>query len=86
MELMDWMKSNRWNMSTLSRELNISRPTMRRVLDKETDMTLRVAMAIVKFTNNQVTYDDLARKNEINEKRDDERKKNKHPCTTDTAI
>jgi len=86
MELIDWMKANRWNMTSLSKELNISRPTMRRVLDKETDMTLRVAMAIVKFTKNEVTYEDLTRTDYENQKRDNKRKKYENPKPLDVAI
>jgi plasmid maintenance system antidote protein VapI len=82
----DWVYEKGWTMKGMERKMGICRQTLKKAITRETDITLKTAMTIVKFTKGEVTYDDLARTNEINEKRDDERKKNKHPCTTDTAI
>jgi len=71
MDLGTWMTKNRWNQPQLSREIGISRPTISCILKRTTDITLKTAMAIVKFTKNEVTYEDLARENNKNQKGDD---------------
>jgi plasmid maintenance system antidote protein VapI len=61
MDLGTWMHENRWTQPQLAKKIGISRPTISGILNKKRDVTLRTAMAIVKFTKNQVTYEDLTR-------------------------
>ena len=74
MDLKTWMIKNRWKQPELARETGISRPTISCILKRTTDVTLKTAMTIVKFTNGAVTYEDLARET----KKNDESDKNGH--------
>lgn len=59
MKLIDWMKKNRWNSQSFSKELGICRLTLKKVMDQKSDLSLRVAMKIVAATNEEVELEDL---------------------------
>ncbi len=65
MDLARWMKENRWNMNSFSNELGIARLTLKNAIEKKSDISLRVALKIVKATKNQVTLQDLCADEEL---------------------
>jgi hypothetical protein len=86
MQLRDWMKANRWTMNAMCKETGIARQTIKTARDKSSDILLKTAMGIYEFTKGEVTYSEMLRENYEQKKRYDERKKNKHPLPTDSAI
>lgn len=86
MDLRDWMKENRWSMSAIEKKTGITKQTIRSLMDKKPNVSLRSAMSIVKFTKGEVSFQDLAGENDKNEKRDNKRKKDENPFPADIAI
>jgi plasmid maintenance system antidote protein VapI len=59
MYLEEWMKENRWNTATLSRELGVSRLTIRDAMKRKRDLSARVALKIEKISKGKVKIEDL---------------------------
>lgn len=59
MQLCEWMKEKGWTMLGMQRKTGISRPTIKKAIMKETDITLKTAMAIHKFTKGEVTFEEM---------------------------
>ncbi len=59
MLLKEWMIQNRWNINTLSKKLGIARLTLKNIMEKKSDLTLRVALLIEGETKGQVRLQDL---------------------------
>jgi len=59
MMLKDWMVQNRWNINSFSKKLRIARLTLKNIIEKKSDLTLRIALMIEKETNGQVKLEDL---------------------------
>lgn len=59
MYLEEWMKENRWNAATLSKELGVARLTIRDAMKRKRDLSARVALKIQKFSGGKVKIQDL---------------------------
>ncbi len=86
MQLSQWMKEQNLSVNAMSKQCGIPRQTINNARSGNIDIALRTAMTIVKFTKNAVTYEDLTRKNDEDEKRNDEREKNQNPDQVDVAV
>ena len=61
MQFSEWIKKNKLSVSEVSRRTGIARQTINNARSGNIDITLRTAMAIVKLTDGQVTYEELTR-------------------------
>lgn len=59
MELKQWMNENRWSNLRMAKELGIVHGTLSTVRLKKNKPSLMLAKAIVRFTNGEVTLEDL---------------------------
>jgi len=61
MQLAEWMKENRWTMSEISKKTGICRLTIKKAMTKKGEIYLRSAMEIYKFTNGEVSFEEMLR-------------------------
>lgn len=61
MQLSKWMKEKKLSVNAMSKQCGISRQTINNVLSRNIDITLKTAMAIYRFTDKQVTLEELER-------------------------
>lgn len=61
MQLADWMKEKKLSVNAMSKQCGIARQTINNVLSKNIDITLKTAMTIYRFTDKQVTLEELER-------------------------
>lgn len=59
MELGQWMKENRWNVTQLAKKTGLNRITIKSIIEKKTEITLRTAFIIRDFTKNEVTLEEM---------------------------
>ncbi len=65
MLLKDWMRENRWTINSFSKKLGIARLTVKNIIEKKSDLTLRVALLIEQETKGQVKLRDLCPSHEF---------------------
>lgn len=54
-----WAIDNRYSVILLAKTIGVSQSTMSRILNGKTEAKLKVAIAIEKFTNGEITIKDL---------------------------
>ena len=59
MELKKWMKENRWSNLRMAEELGIVHGTLSNIRLKKNKPSLLLAKSIVRFTNGEVTLEDM---------------------------
>jgi plasmid maintenance system antidote protein VapI len=59
MELDEWMKQNRWDCASLSRELGVARLTIRDAMRRKREISARLALKIQDISNGKVKIRDL---------------------------
>ena len=59
MELREWMKDNRWTITAMANEIGVSFGTLSGIRRKTYKASLQLKKAIERFTNGEVTLDDL---------------------------
>ena len=67
MQLSQWMMEKKLSVNAMSKQCGIPRQTINNARSGNIDIALRTAMTIVKFTKNEVTYEDLARETKKND-------------------
>ena len=59
MDLREWQKENRWTVTAMAKELGVVFGTLSGVGRKTYKPSMLLAKAIVRFTDNEVTLEDL---------------------------
>lgn len=59
MQLAEWMEKNRYTIMGFEKATGLTRPTIRGAKFKYSDITLKSAMTIYRFTNGEVTFEEM---------------------------